>query len=164
MERFRRDKKLMKCHCKNNSRRRKRSLAYQEHWEHLCQGIITSSCPELLHLLTEVKVSDCYLWLMPVLRKGSHDKQQPPCPKQKAHPCPRELAMVCLWEGTYHRGRQGDERREGEGVSTSIPSPAWDYPDLCKSHSNVWWKNFLKSSFMVIVRVFLFSSLLERTA
>lgn len=63
MERFRRDRKLMKCHgrsSKNSSCRYEWCLAHQEHWEKQCWGIFTSPRPVLLNLPMEVKVTAWY--------------------------------------------------------------------------------------------------------
>lgn len=125
----------MKCHGKNNSRGRKRSLAYQEHWEHLCRGIFTLTTSRVA---TPPRRSEdlCLLFVIKACAPYRLSWQATASLAQAESPS--------LPHGTRY------------GVS-SHPQPARGYPDLCKGQSNVCWKSFWISGFMVIVSVFSFS-------
>lgn len=171
MERFRRDKKRMKCHGKNNSCGHRPSLAYQEHWEQLCPGIFTYRSEEAPVIIIDNYKKICrslpviYNWCLCSLRtlvtsKASLSQAESPS-------LPHGARCGVALRGDMSPGQAGDECGEGETVpahtvTTSIPSPAWGYPHLCKGQSDVCWRRFWKSSFMVLVSVFSF--LLERTA
>lgn len=95
---------------------------------------------------------------------SSRDEQQPPCIE------PKEFVIVRVWEGGMSTGQPGGPMK-GRGGSAAPrdacqppPQPAQGYPGLCKGQRKICWKSFWKSGLTIPIRVFLFTSPLQRTA